>query len=58
MGKRLNLRELLNFYDYRVESSNTHASAVNAVLGEDLAVALLLHYFKSLGYGVFAPIEY
>ena len=54
MGKRLNLRELLNFYDYRVESSNTHASAVNAVLGEDLAVALLLHYFKSLGFGVIA----
>ena len=54
MAKRLNLRELLNFYDYRVESSNTHASAVNAVLGEDLAVALLLHYFKSLGYGVLA----
>jgi hypothetical protein len=54
MAKRLNLRELLNFYDYTVESSNTHASAVNAVLGEDLAVAFLLHYFKSLGYGVLA----
>ena len=54
MAKRLDLRELLNFYDYRVESSNTHASAVNAVLGEDLAVALLLHYFKGLGYGVTA----
>jgi len=54
MAKKLNLRELLNFYDCRVKSSNTHASAVNAVLGEDLAVALLTHYFKGLGYGVTA----
>ena len=49
MAKKLNLRELLNFYDYRVPSSNTHASAVNAVLGEDLALALIVHYLKSLG---------
>ncbi len=49
MTKRLHLRELLNFYDYRVATSRTHASAVNAVLGEDLAIALLIHYFKSVG---------
>ena len=49
MAKKLNLRELLNFYDYRVPSSNTHATAVNAVLGEDLAIALLVHYFKGVG---------
>lgn len=52
MAKKLNLRELLNFYDYRVPDSNTHASAINAVLGEDLAIALLVHYFKSNGYQV------
>ena len=54
MAKKLNLRELLNFYDYKVELSTTHASAINAVLGEDLAVALLTHYFKDSGYGVTA----
>jgi len=46
MKKKLNLRELLNFYDYKVPLSKTHASAVNAVLGEDLAIALLVHYLK------------
>jgi len=50
--KKLHLRELLNFYDYRVPSSNTHASAVSALLGEDLAVALLVHYFKCEGLDV------
>lgn len=55
--KKLNLHQLLNFYDYRIPSSNTHASAVNAVLGEDLAVALLVHYFKGLGLQVFALNE-
>ncbi len=49
MTKSLNLRELLNFYDYRIPSSRTHASAINAVLGEDLAIALLIHYLKSKG---------
>lgn len=52
MKKRLNLRELLNFYDYKVASSTGHATAVNAVLGEDLAVALLEHYFRSQGHEV------
>lgn len=47
--KKLYLRQLLDFYDYRVASSNTHASAINAVLGEDFAVALLRHYFTSEG---------
>lgn len=47
--KKLHLRELLDFYDYRVTSSNTHASAINAVLGEDFAVALLCHYFSAGG---------
>lgn len=57
MAKRLNLHELLNFYDHKVQSSNTHASAINAVLGEDLAVALLVHYFKGVGLEVVALDE-
>jgi hypothetical protein len=57
MIKKLNLREFLNFYDYRVPSSISHASAINAVLGEDLAVALLVHYFKGLGLEVAALDE-
>lgn len=52
MFKNLNLRELLNFYDYRVSSSVGHASAINAVMGEELAVALLNHYFSSFDYKV------
>jgi hypothetical protein len=52
MTKKLNLRELLNFYDFMVESSVTHASAINAVLGEDLAVSLLTDYFTNNGYEV------
>ncbi len=46
MTKKLNLSELLNFYDYKDPASNTHATAINAVLGEDLAVALVVHYFQ------------
>ena len=47
--KKLHLRQLLDFYDYRVDLSNTHASAINAVLGEDFAIALMCHYFKAEG---------
>jgi hypothetical protein len=54
MPKTLHLNELLNFYDYRVSSSIGHASAINAVLGEDLAVALLTHYLKGVGLEVVA----
>ena len=57
MPKTLHLNELLNFYDYRVSSSIGHASAVNAVLGEDLAVALLTHYLKGVGNEVVALDE-
>lgn len=47
--KKLHLRQLLDFYDHRVDSSNTHASAINAVLGEEFAIALLCHYFRAQG---------
>jgi hypothetical protein len=46
MSKKLNLRELLNFFDCKVSSSIGHASAINGVIGEDLGVALLLKYFS------------
>lgn len=57
MSKKLNLAELVNFYDYKVSSSIGHASAINAVLGEDLALVLLLHYFKSQKFEVKALAE-
>jgi hypothetical protein len=57
MTKTLNLRELLNFYDYKVKNSVTHASAINAVLGEDLAVSLLTHYFNNNGYEVLNVLQ-
>jgi len=46
MSKKLNLRELLNFFDCKVSDSIGHASAINGVLGEDLGVALLLKYLS------------
>ena len=46
MSKKLNLRELLNFFDCKVSSSIGHASAINGVIGEDLGVALLHKYFS------------
>ena len=47
MPKKLNLRELLNFFDCKVSSSIGHASAINGVIGEDLGVALLHKYFST-----------
>ena len=46
MSKKLNLRELLNFFDCKVSDSIGHASAINGVIGEDLGVALLHKYFS------------
>lgn len=47
---RLDLEQLLDFYDYRVQGSDTHASAINAVLGEDIAVELMRNHFEALGF--------
>ena len=57
MSKKLNLRELLNFFDCKVSSSTGHASAINGVIGEDLGVALLLKYFSSQKLSAFALDE-
>ena len=45
----LNLKALLDFYDDRVPESVGHASAINAVLGEDLAIGLVTDYFRRQG---------
>lgn len=45
----LNLKALLDFYDDRVPESVGHASAINAVLGEDLAIGLVTDYFRRRG---------
>lgn len=50
MNKQLILRELINFYDYMPASSRTHASAINAVIGEEMSMALLTHYFQQQGW--------
>lgn len=52
MSKNLNLQSLLEFYDYRPPKSKGHASAINAVLGENIAIELMKHYFKGEGYEV------
>jgi len=46
----VNRLELLTFYDdpHDVERG-VHATAVNAVAGEEFGLALLIHYFRSLG---------
>jgi hypothetical protein len=50
--KKLNLNELIKFYDNRVPESLRMATAVNSVIGEEFAVALLVHYFESSGYEI------
>ena len=52
MGKSIHLSQLLEFFDYKVKESETHASAINSVLGEELAAALMVHFFVNQGYDV------
>lgn len=52
MPKKINLRTLLKFYDEKDFAPSLHASSVKSVLGEDLAIALLSHYFKANGCSV------
>jgi hypothetical protein len=49
---KLRLASLIDFYDKEVRESQRHASAINAVMGEDLAIALLTHYFCEKGFQV------
>ncbi len=42
--RSVNLRVLVDFYDRKVPKSIGHATAINAVLGEDLAIALFCDF--------------
>jgi hypothetical protein len=42
-------RELLTFFDEKPPESSGHATAIVAVAGEELGVALLLEYLRSIG---------
>ncbi len=44
----LNLPELINFYDRQVQGSQGHATSLNALLGEDMAIAAFRHYLTNL----------
>lgn len=47
MNKNLDLQALINFFDVVDKDSKKQASAINAVLGEDLGVELLVRYLAS-----------
>lgn len=42
--RSINLRTLIDFYDKKVPNSIGHATAINAVLGEDLAISLFCDF--------------
>jgi len=46
---RFNRRALLNFFNEGLTEANGHHTAVTGLLGEPLAVALILHYLKRNG---------
>lgn len=41
----INIIELLKFYDEKIPSSRYHATAIDAVAGEDLGAGLITHFF-------------
>lgn len=55
--KTLNLEKLIDFFDHRVQSSLRLGTPVNSVIGEELAVALMRHYFerKNYKFEIFQP---
>jgi len=44
---KVDVSELIAFFDEKAEGSKGHATAIVAMAGEDLGVALLAHYFQS-----------
>jgi hypothetical protein len=42
----IDIIELLKFYDEKIQTSMHHATAINAVAGEDLGAGLIIHYLK------------
>lgn len=55
--KTLNLEKLIDFFDHRVQSSLRLGTPVNSVIGEELAVTLMRHYFerKNYKFEIFQP---
>ena len=47
----LNRRALLSFFNEGLDEANGHHTAITGLLGEPLAVALILHYLKQRGEG-------
>ena len=45
---RVNIRELIRFYD-EDRAAREHSNAIKTVAGEELNIALLVHYFQSKG---------
>jgi hypothetical protein len=43
----IDIIEILKFYDEKIKTSIHHASAINAVAGEDIGAGLFAHYLKS-----------
>ena len=48
----INLKQLIEFFDEKVPSSIGHATALCSVLGEDIGVFLIQHYFEKENYKV------
>jgi hypothetical protein len=46
---RLDVRAVLQFFDEAPNESLGHATAIVAVAGEELGLALLVHYLRSIG---------
>jgi hypothetical protein len=42
----IDIIELLKFYDEKIQTSVHHATAINAVAGEDLGAGLITHYLN------------
>jgi hypothetical protein len=45
----LNPVELLRFYDEPADGNGTHSAALNATIGGDLGLGLLVHCFRGTG---------
>jgi len=43
---QVDISPILEFYDEKIQSSLHHATAINAIAGEDIGAGLFLHYLK------------
>ena len=44
---KINIEEIIRFYDNKEEVDKSHASAITGLAGEDLAAGLIVHYFNN-----------